>query len=86
MKSLTRPAAFIAPGGKAVYFADYVYVGNRVVQMRSNLGAAQIDAQQSVALDEPRTDMTFALTDQNVGDEDLGRDQVAEPLQSLVLV
>jgi pyruvate/2-oxoacid:ferredoxin oxidoreductase alpha subunit len=49
MKSLTRPAAFIAPGGKAVYFADYVYVGNRVVQMRSNLGAAQIAVQSLLA-------------------------------------
>jgi hypothetical protein len=37
-----QPAAFIAPSGKAVYFGDYIYVGNRVVQMRSNLGAAQI--------------------------------------------
>jgi hypothetical protein len=44
-----QPAAFIAPSGKAVYFGDYVYVGNRVVQIRSNLGAAQIAVRSLLA-------------------------------------
>jgi hypothetical protein len=44
-----KPAAFIAPSGKAVYFADYVYVGSTVVQMRNSLDAARIAVQPLLA-------------------------------------
>ena len=38
-------------------------------------------AKQGVALDEPRAEMTLVFSDQNIGDEDFGGDQVTEPLQ-----
>jgi hypothetical protein len=48
-----QPAAYAAPSGKAVYFGDYVYVGNGVVQMRYNLGAAQAAVHGTVFLCTP---------------------------------
>ena len=41
---ITAPAtpAFIASSGSAVYFGDYIYVGDHAVDPRSNLGAARV--------------------------------------------
>jgi hypothetical protein len=35
-------SGFIAPPGKAVYFGDYVFVGNRTVGLRSDIDAARV--------------------------------------------
>jgi hypothetical protein len=35
-------SAFIAPPGRTVYFGDYVFVGNRTVEFRSDIAAARL--------------------------------------------
>jgi hypothetical protein len=35
-------SAFIAPPGRTVYFGDYVFVGNRTVEFRSDIDAARL--------------------------------------------
>jgi hypothetical protein len=37
--------AFIASRGRAVYFGDYIYVGDHAIDQRSNLAAAQLSMQ-----------------------------------------
>jgi hypothetical protein len=35
-------SAFIAPPGRTVYFGDYVFVGNRTIEFRSDIAAARL--------------------------------------------
>jgi hypothetical protein len=46
-----HPAAFIAPSGKAVYFGDYVYVGDHDVELRRSLTAAKTAVRNLVPRD-----------------------------------
>jgi hypothetical protein len=43
--------AFIAPVGAAVYFGDYVYVGNKTVEFRRDINAARSGARSLLPRD-----------------------------------
>jgi hypothetical protein len=51
---LAPPAAatgFIAPPGRAVYFADYVFVGNQTVELRRDIDAARLGVRSLIPSD-----------------------------------
>jgi hypothetical protein len=39
---LPHPAAFIAPKGGVIYFGDYIFVGDHIMELRNSIAAAQI--------------------------------------------
>jgi hypothetical protein len=49
----TPATGFIAPPGRVVYFGDYVFVGNRTVELRRDIDAARLGVRSLIPGDLP---------------------------------